>query len=387
MGALRDFVADVLEIEGAAVEPLDPDGLDIVAPEPLRSAIGWPEFIRLGFGAVLPSGATPIGFEGEWLDRFGGLLHDRGRWAERQLLLASPVPPPSDPERLLDRTFDLPNAIWRCRGAAPAWARCVLLLFRYTAVSDDKREGLVWLGFNQSTGAVLDDMLARLLPLLLAERCEWREPDAGVRHSAGNRWDAVGLQARLSPLLENKVRRELEPFLRGMRRRLDRDRARIHEYHQDLRLNALKRLAALAGAANEKAEAERRRETLRVAAIEREYAAKIEDLRHNYALRVTVNWIQALEVFVPVHRYEVLIKRRKGERLVRLDWHAAARSPELPVCEFGLGLDRTRLVCDERLHLTDAAGQAPCPSCGKAWCRACDPIKCPRCGTTGSLHH
>ena len=72
MGALRDFVADVLEIEGAAVEPLDPDGLDIVAPEPLRSAIGWPEFIRLGFGAVLPSGATPIGFEGEWLDRFGG---------------------------------------------------------------------------------------------------------------------------------------------------------------------------------------------------------------------------------------------------------------------------------------------------------------------------
>ena len=140
MGALRDFVADVLEIEGAAVEPLDPDGLDIVAPEPLRSAIGWPEFIRLGFGAVLPSGATPIGFEGEWLDRFGGLLHDRGRWAERQLLLASPVPPPSDPERLLDRAFDLPNAIWRCRGAAPAWARCVLLLFRYTAVSDDKRD-------------------------------------------------------------------------------------------------------------------------------------------------------------------------------------------------------------------------------------------------------
>jgi hypothetical protein len=246
---------------------------------------------------------------------------------------------------------------------------------------------LVWLGFNQSTGAVLDDMLARLFPLLLGEQCEWREPDPGVRHSAGNRWDAVGLQARISPLLENKVRRELEPFLRGMRRRLDRDRARIHEYHQDLRLNALKRLAALAGAANEKAEAERRRETLRVAAIEREYAAKIEDLRHNYALRVTVNWIQALEVFVPVHRYEVLIKRRKGERLVRLDWHAAARSPELPVCEFGLGVDRTRLVCDERLHLTDAAGQAPCPSCGKAWCRACDPAKCPRCGTTGSVHH
>jgi hypothetical protein len=384
MGALRDFVADVLEIEGAAVEPVDPDGLDVVAPEPLRLAMGWPEFLRLGFGAVLPSGATPVGFEGEWLDRFGVLLGDRGRWAERQLPLAS-VPPPSDPERLLDRAFDLPNATWRYRDTVPAWARCLLLLFRYTAVSDDKREGLVWLAFNQSTGAVLDDLLPRLFPLFLGEQCEWREPAPSVRHTAGNGWDATTLQARISPLLETKVRRELEPFLRSMRRRLDRDRRRIHEYHQDLRLNALKRLAALAGAVNEKAEAERRRETQRVAAIEREYAAKIEDLRHNYALRVTVDWIQALEVFVPVHRYEVLIKRRKGERLVRLDWHAAVRLPELPVCEFGLGLDRTRLVCDERLHLTDASGQAPCPSCGKVWCRACAPGKCPRCPTMASF--
>ncbi|HEY7242790.1 MAG TPA: hypothetical protein VH678_02780 [Xanthobacteraceae bacterium] len=384
MGALRDFVADVLEIEGAAVEPVDPDGLDILAPEPLRSAMGWPELTRLGFGAVLPTGATPVGFEGEWLDRFGALLRDRGRWAERYLPLLAPVPPPGEPERLLDRAFDLPNATWRYRGAASAWARCLLLLFRYTAVADDKREGLLWLGFNQSTGAVLEDLLPRLLHLLLAEQSEWREPDPGIRHAAGNRWDAAALQSRISPLLESKVRRELEPFLRGMRRRLDRDRGRIHEYHQDLRLDALKRHTALAGAANDKAEAERRRETLRMAAIEREYAAKIEDLRHNYALRVTVDWVQTLEVFLPVHRYEVLIRRRKGERLVPLDWHATVRSPELPVCEHGLGLDHVRLVCDERLHLTDAAGQAPCASCGKTWCRACEPAKCPRCGETES---
>jgi len=377
MGALRDFVADVLEIEGAAVEPVDPDGLDILAPSPLRAAMGWPELARLGFGTALPPGATPVGFEGEWLDRFGALLGDRGRWAERQLVLSPPVTPPGDPERLLDRVFDLPNAVWRCRGAAPAWARCLLLAFRYTAVSDDKREGLVWLGFNQTTGAVLDDILTRLRPLLLAQDCEWRGPDPHVRHAAGAGWDATTLRSRVAPLLEYFVRRELEPFLRAMRRRLDRDRARIHEYHQDLRLIAYKRLAVLADASNEKADADRKRETLRVAAIEREYAAKLDDLRHNYALRVTVDWVQAMEMFVPVQRYEVLIRRRKGERLVRLDWHPAVRVAQPPPHE---GLDRTRLVCDDSLHLTDPDGQAPCPSCGKAWCRACQPASCPRCG-------
>src|SRR5271166_1073285 len=381
MGALRDFVADVLEIEGAAVEAVDPDGLDVVAPGPLRAAMGWQELARLGFGTALPPDATPVGFEGEWLDRFGALLGDRGRWAERALVLPSPVAPPGDPERLLDHAFDLPNATWRYRGEAPAWARCLLLAFRYTAVSDDKRDGLVWLCFNQSTGAVLDDILPRLRQLLLAP-CEWRLPEPHMRHAAGPSWDAATLQARVSPRLEHSVRRELEPFLRAMRRRLDRDRARVHEYHQDLRLTALKRLAALADIASEKAETDRRRETMRVAAIEREYGAKVDDLRHNYALRVTVDWVQGLELFVPVRRYEVLIKRRKGERLVRLDWHPAVRLAEPPPIDHGLGLERTRLVCDDRLHLTDPAGQAPCPSCAKPWCRACHPTSCPRCGET-----
>ena len=145
-----------------------------------------------------------------------------------------------------------------------------------------------------------------------------------------------------------------------MRRRLDRDRARVHEYHNDLRLASQKRLAVLAGAAGEKAEADRKREALRIAAIEREYAAKLDDLRHNYALRVTVEWVQGMEIFVPVQRFDVLIKRRKGERLIHIDLHPLVRLMELPASEWGPGLERTRLVCDDRLHVTDPAGQAPC---------------------------
>src|SRR5271167_856603 len=57
MGALRDFVADMLESEGAAIEPVEPDGLEVLASEPLCAAMGWPEFARLGFAATLPVGA------------------------------------------------------------------------------------------------------------------------------------------------------------------------------------------------------------------------------------------------------------------------------------------------------------------------------------------
>lgn len=379
MGALREFVADILESEGAAVEPVEPDGLEVLAPEPLRAAMGWPEFARLGFGAMLPAGAIPIGLEGDWLDRFGALLGQRGRFAERQLVVADNVAAPSDPERVLDRALDLPNAVWRLHDAKPAWTRCLLLAFRYTAISDEKREGLIWLGLNQGTGAVIDgDMLGRLRTLLA--NAEWHAPEPDTRRAAGAAWDATTLAARVPPLVEYHVRRDLEPSMNAMRRRLDRDRGRIYEYHDDLRRTAQIKLAALESPSGEKAEADRKRETLRIAAIEREYAAKLDDLRHNYALRVTVDWMQGVTFFATVHRYDVLIKRRKGERIIRIDWHPALRMIEPPPCDCGVGVGRARLVCDDHLHLTDLSGQAPCPSCGKAWCRACHPAACPRCG-------
>ena len=131
--------------------------------------------------------------------------------------------------------------------------------------------------------------------------------------------------------------------------------------------------------AGEKAAADRKREEMRIAAIEREYAAKLDDLRHNYALRVTIDWVQGLTLYVPVHRYAVLIKRRKGERIIHIDWHPAMRMIEPPPCDWGPGARAGALVCDDHLHLTDSTAQAPCPSCGKAWCRACHGDTCPRC--------
>jgi hypothetical protein len=274
----------------------------------------------------------------------------------------------------------LTNAVWRLHGAKPGWTRCLLLAFRFAAVSDERREGLVWIGFNQGTGAVLDDEIVNRLRALLTSDGEWRVPEPGHRHAAGEAWDGATLAARVRPLVEHLVHRDLRPFLHAMRRRLDRDSARVHEYHDDLRHAAQSRLIALQSASGDKVEPDRRREAMRAATIEREYAAKLEDLRHNYALRVTVEWVQGLVLIAPVVRHQVLVKRRKGERIMALDWHTAARMMEAPACDWGLGLERTRLVCDQRLHLTGPAGQLPCPSCRGAWCRACHAAACPRCG-------
>jgi hypothetical protein len=123
--------------------------------------------------------------------------------------------------------------------------------------------------------------------------------------------------------------------------------------------------------------------TLRVQAIEREHRAKLDGLRHNYVLRVTVERVQTLELYVPVQRFDVLIRRRKGERLIQLDWHPLVKAVEPPRCT--RRRSRVRQVCDDKLHLTEPTGQVPCSSCGKPFCRACFPMACPRCGQTSRV--
>jgi hypothetical protein len=379
MSELRDFVAEILERQGAAIETFEPDALEVLAPEPLRQAMQWPELVQLAFGAERPPYAISIGLEGEWLDRFGALLGEYGRWSERQLTSPGPLPAPANPDEIVDRALSLLNAVWRLQGLSATFTRCWVLTFHYTAWSDEKHEGMIRLGLNLRTGAVVDEVIARLWPLL-AQEPQWQAPEESQRLAAGPGGDSKLLESRVSPLLKHHVQQALEPFMRGMRHRLGRDRDRVHAYFDKMRSASLKRLSGLSNARGEKPEADRQREMLRVAAFEREYYSKLDDLRRNYAIRVKVEWIQMLDLYLPVQRFDVVIRRRKAERLIQLDWSPLVRLMEPPPCDWGIGLDRQRLVCDEKLHLTDAAGQAPCSSCGKSYCRACHRTACPRCG-------
>jgi hypothetical protein len=379
MSALRDFAADLLELCGAAVVPIESEEADVLSPASVQEAMAWPEIARLSFGAERSEGAIPIGLEGDCLERFERLLGTRGMWAERALARAPMTL--RDHERILDRALELPNAVWRLQSVTSATASCVLLAFRYSALSDEEREGVIWLGFNETTGSALGDVLPRLRAS--STDAASMAPDASLR--ATRRSNPEHLISRVQVQLEQAIRRELDPFLHAMRRRLERDRARIYTYHDDLRHEACRRL--LQGKASEKGRnaTALKRDELRIAAIEREYRAKLDDLEHNYALRISVTWVQGIVLQVPVERFNVLVKRRKNERPIALDWHVPARAMELPPVDFGASTGIVRLACDEAVHLTEPAAQGACEGCGKPYCRACHRAGCPRCHAVSTL--
>ena len=165
---------------------------------------------------------------------------------------------------------------------------------------------------------------------------------------------------------------QLQPFLNGMQRRLDRDLERVLEYYDGLRQEAFRKL--------KKANADSAREQLRLDAAEREYQAKVSDLKQKYDLRVTLELSQTLELICPVQRLELLIKRRKGERKFSLDWNPLVRTLEPLPCEWSATAEKGRMICDDKLHCVSLPGHAPCEKCNKEYCRACYPLRCPKCG-------
>ncbi len=366
---LRTFVGAVLTQAGALVEAVAPDLIEVLAPEPVRDALALPELTQLGFGAAPPAGALRVGIESDWLDRFARLFDQRGRTLRR--VLCPELRLPAEPERALGHELALDNATHRLLGVAPAWTRYLLFVFRYAAVSEEKREGLVSLGLNLATGALPDAILAGVMPWLDGAEDDAPMPSAEALPTA---WEASRMQDSLARAITPRLEVALTPFLKTLRRRLERDQERLHDYHNDLHREAVRREAQLAPD-----DPARHREGLRRMAIAEEYRAKRDDLARQYALRVSVSWVQTLELVMPVARFTVQLRRRKAERAFILDWNPLARRLETPPCAASLSTERPRLVCDEALHLLTQTGLAPCPACGKPFCRACHPAHCPKC--------
>jgi hypothetical protein len=370
-GRMQRFVAALLEQSGALVDHLDRDGLEVMLPPPLQQALGLGEISRLGFGATLPEGAKRVGIENEWLGRFDRVMGERGRWSRRVLAQAGRKAP--DAERLLDQELGLENATFRLLDVAPAWTRYLVLEFRFTALSDEKREGTQRLAINLATGAMPD----RLAPWL-----DEADDDADVPVEAALPavWERDRIVERVQRALPWRVEATLQPFVKALHRRLARDQDRLHTYYNDLHREALQRAAPPASDATGA-----QRAASRAASIARDYRSKLDDLTRKYALRTTVAWVQTLEVVVPVHRLTVQIRRRKAERVMAMDVNSITRRLEAPPCEATWSVERPRLVCDAALHLVTPAGLAPCAACGRPYCRACHPRHCPKCVHAGIL--
>jgi hypothetical protein len=209
----------------------------------------------------------------------------------------------------------------RITGRAEARTTYMVLVCHYLALSDERKEGLVQVGLQESSGALVMDLVDR-----------WQEahPDffplgKVPAHFPVHLQDTVAAGMRHAQAL---AREELVPFLSSMQRRLQRDVSNTRDYYQAL----CGEMEASAGHPN-LTEEQRRERLAKLADLPREMERKIEDLEEKYQVRVTVTGCAAYRLLVDVAQLLVELKLGKISRSLRLIWNPLTRHLDPLVCD------------------------------------------------------
>jgi hypothetical protein len=368
---LLHFTCHLFEHCGAAVEA-DEEGVEVLLPPELATRLGVGEHVRFRFApqdrngaGVLPADEQLITYGSPALEKVLSLVADRGTVAAvelKGLYLKQAAPGPE-----IERLFQPLNARGRFVSASTAIVPYGVFNFRYTAVSDEKKEGLVSVALNFKSLAEVGGIAHRW------HEAEWQEraiPEGALAFTH----PVEKTYQQACRLTQRHITITLSEFHHSRERRLGRDIQRLEEYYlgiaQEIRTRLRKK-----GLGGEEAE----REEAKATAAERELKLKIRDLEDKYAVRVQVTFVSLLYVELPVLTARVSYQRRQAFRELDFFWNPLLKEWEALACEACGENTFAFSLCDEWQHVACASCSHPCPTCGRRFCPACHRQGCPAC--------
>jgi len=359
---LIDTVAHVLELSGAVVEK-DSDRLAALLPAETANRLGLPEEAGFYVDPQKPvPGSELLTLQSEFVDRLFGLMGEKGVYAE---IATGDLHLKTGARAAAESRFSARNGLARALDAIETRAVYACWNFKYTALSDEKKEGLVRTVVNEHTLSAAPEILSQL---------ELSTYNEGMRYTGLPIQPFARIYATSCHQAEHQIRQELVEFQRSLQRRLQRDVGRLTDYYQSLIAEIRKKIErrGLEGKEREDQEA-------RIRATELELERKIWDQRSKYAMKIEVTPISLLRINVPVVVVNLALQFRKLTRELPLVWNPLLRDFEGLPCQGCAEEVFTFSVCEEKLHVL-CSGCAECPSCQRSICRACHRKKCPKCG-------
>lgn len=359
--SLAEFTADLLTESGAVVEPFEA-GLEALLPAEIAGGLALPEHVRLSFSGD-SADAIPLSLDSELLKKMAGLLGERGRFA------AVGFPPPSVRlEKLEDRLAEklaFHNAVYQVERTEERPLSYLLSYAKYTAISDDRQEGIV--------GALINELnlASQKAPVeILDALAEAAAPETQLERAPVEQVLKAAWQAQMKIVQES-----LAEFLASMERRMNRDIRRVHEYYHAMIHEHRQALAKRAAAPQDKERIESR-----IEAIERELKGKVRDLAGKFTIDIQLEPISFVRIETTGPIFWLSVKRRKEARQFPLTYNPIVKNLDPLPCEACCYPRKGYYVCDDRLHIVCRECFAPCPRCDKPFCSACHPKGCPKCG-------
>ncbi|MBI3952076.1 MAG: hypothetical protein HY314_16640 [Acidobacteria bacterium] len=373
---LKNFLERLLARHDALVEDIGEDALEVLFPPELAERLNVGEWERFYFPDASKRGASAmpmsglgqsptriVSYQSELLETLGELVARRGAMA----VAALAEPPPVkrlELERDIERAIVLQNAVIRGQQHEQAIVPYLVFHFKYTALSDERHEGMVSLAINERTVGVVQGLSELIPQVTLSPKLPVKAPVAGFEP----------MYARARRAAQSLIREALADFVKSMNRRLNRDVQHVTEYYRTIQQEIEMKIKKK-GLAGEELE----REQSRIRATEIELERKVSDLQAKYDLKVQVEAVALLRLLLPVMLLRLNVMRRKWIVPIELAWNPLLRQLERVTCLGCFRPSKSIFICDDQRHSICPECFKPCFTCQRPCCRACAPRGCPRC--------
>ncbi len=419
---LSRVISDVLTHYGAIVEESGDECLEFLSSEILSDKIKLPEYGRLRFSYNSScEDAIQATYDSDLFrsleDLFAGTFK-----------IAAAHYPPYIPKiekikRTVSEKLSLANATFRMDRTETGIVNYLLISFRYTALSDEKREGLISMLLNEQSLSMvqMSDNMDEIVKSLT-------EPELKPIKIEKDSMKAI--QAAFCAA-SSMIKVELQEFIKSLERRLHRDIKRVNDYYEELKGEAIKAIEQLgfqmsmdAFISSERKKAlkykdtdwktkdmrdiknmerqylEKRAEIKKMVedkkwqwkgdekidklidkfhAMESEKRWKVQDLKSKYSLNIRIKALSAIRIETRTPVMWINIKRRLSARQYPMAFNPITRHPDPLPCESCFSPRGGYYICDDKLHILCGECFKKCSQCGRQYCTACHKVACPRC--------
>ncbi len=367
---LHEVISEILTHNGAVVEETDDGCLEFLAPQTLSDKLSLPEHGRLRFGYNDSCGdAISATYDSELFKAMAGLLKGKGEFSVASFESYQP-----DTEKLLkhlDETIALNNASFRLEKSEVKNISYLLCYFKYTAISDEKREGIAQVLINELN-----------LSTVPFENGFLRLEDSGQGSTDIDRHNLKTVFRSSYSTGAGIVKERLKEFIRSLERRLNRDIRRVHEYYGALGKEAKIAIEKKAASAKDRRVEEEDIDRLlkkKINAIETERGWKVQDLITKYSLNIRIEPVSVIRIETQSPVLWINIRRRLGTRPFPVTYNPVIKKLDDLPCELCFNPTKPYFICDDKLHIICSGCFKACPHCGKRYCGICCRNGCPKC--------
>ncbi|MBW1789031.1 MAG: hypothetical protein JRK53_20855 [Deltaproteobacteria bacterium] len=351
-----EFFYRFLESRGAALERVT-HGFNAVLPKELSSILELPELVsiqtdRLPDTEGADSGPEPDAARERYAVHYGASMLDHavslvcGRVPLLSFRLHFDYLKSQGFDKLVGQRLLFPNAVGKGGSHAVVQARYLLITAWYSALSDERKEGLVTLAFNLESGAYVPEM-AELLDGMhrTVDRAEPEERAADIRNVL-----------RCAPAaFQDRVAVDTADFQESMNRRFRRDVENLMEYYAGLKQEMQKSLER-PGLSEQLIHD--RKEKIRL--IPDELARKKDDLFKKYSVKIRIKPCAMICVKTRAVKLLYRLSIGKSTKTLSMTYNPVTKDMDPQLCE-GCGTSTYSCTFDDQLHLL-------CPACAQRRC-------------------